>query len=1108
MTTTPPPGALPFPDGGKPESRRPSLLDNLRPTTEHGAGLHRLAGLRAGTPLAVATGYLNLGGLSTLASVAADGRAVRLLIGATPAPGLGSTRSVGEFFESVDRELRRDRNFGAFPPSRSEEHLLPLRRFLERKQVAVRRYRRGFLHGKAYLFGDSSRGDAALITSANLTGAGMARNRELGVVEYNPERVEAAIGWFDGLWEGGEEFGDALRKLLAADPLLLLDPQTIFLRVLLDLFGEESETPGGPKPERVALAGFQLDGFHRALRIVDRCGGVIYADGVGTGKTEIGLAFVEEYALRRQRHALVVAPAQLARTWERRLEAARLPARVLTFQQLADDEQLTADPGRARPHLGVEKDAYGLVVVDEAHAFRNPDTGWHRALSRLLGGEPKPAVFLTATPINNGLMDLFHLVMAFARHDAAFAPFGIRSLRDLFRAAGARSRDAANLDPDLLFPLADLVSVRRDRQFIEEHYPDATFPDGTPVRFPEPRLATERYDLDAVWPGLVREITGAVESLTLARYRPSAYRRVAPERSAKEEGLAGLLRSAILKRFESGHHPCRLTVERMETAHRAFLDAWDAGFVPGGEALRRVLEQDLDETGAAAYLREELDEAEREPAADFDPKLRAEVAADAARLCRVRERLEALRPGDDPKLRLLRRLLESPETPRKVIVFSAFADTVRYLREELPEDLGGRRRAVVIGADTTPEERTAELGRFAPKSVLGRDAPPPGSGEADLLLTNDVLSEGQNLQQAAAVISYDLPWNPQRVVQRYGRVIRLKSEHRTVFLTTMLPAPGDLEPILRLEAAIRRKLRAADLYGLEVEIVEGAGADPGAEVLRFADRLARGDRTLLDEPEGSGLDDAFSGEALRRRFQQALAEGALKKLRNLPWGVGAAFRRPAPGVFGGTGTGAGRGRGPSPAAGTRTPGVFFACRTRQDDRYWRFVPAPPGAGPPPEPEPEPDALHLRRLDPGNAPGVPEPGVDLESAWAAAARSVVAEHNRLAEESRTGDPIGPRQKWALTVLRDPAAGLSGKVAGRAEKALLVGRGNLVRKALGAIEQALRKKSIPRSEAARRIVALVDAEGLREVKPPEPLKKITGEEDLGVVCWMALLPPPNA
>lgn len=113
-----------------------------------------------------------------------------------------------------------------------------------------------------------------------------------------------------------------------------------------------------------------------------------------------------------------------------------------------------------------------------------------------------------------------------------------------------------------------------------------------------------------------------------------------------------------------------------------------------------------------------------------------------------------------------------------------------------------------------------------------------------------------------------------------------------------------------------------------------------------------------------------------------------------------------------------------------------------------------------------------------------------------------------------DPAGrgrsapPRQKWALEVLRNPASGLSGKVAGRAEKALQVGRGNPVRKALGEIERALSAGKIPLSDAARRIVALVDAEGLREVKPPDPLKRIAGEEDLGVVCWMALLPPPTA
>ena len=115
----------------------------------------------------------------------------------------------------------------------------------------------------------------------------------------------------------------------------------------------------------------------------------------------------------------------------------------------------------------------------------------------------------------------------------------------------------------------------------------------------------------------------------------------------------------------------------------------------------------------------------------------------------------------------------------------------------------------------------------------------PEDGEVDLLLSNDVLSEGQNLQQAAAVISYDMPWNPQRVVQRYGRVIRLKSDHEQVYLTTMLPEPGDLEEMLRLEAAIRRKVKAARTFGMEIQVIEG---EEEREIRAYARRLTDGDR--------------------------------------------------------------------------------------------------------------------------------------------------------------------------------------------------------------------------------------------------------------------------
>ena len=198
----------------------------------------------------------------------------------------------------------------------------------------------------------------------------------------------------------------------------------------------------------------------------------------------------------------------------------------------------------------------------------------------------------------------------------------------------------------------------------------------------------------------------------------------------------------------------------MIAAHEAFLMAWDSGQVLSREALREAAAEDLDETALAEWVAESLDEADSESIEDYRPEYRDDVAADLSRLEAVRGALGSLRAEIDPKLALLRRLLvEVPS--KKVVVFSSFADTVRYLDEHLPDDLDGRRRVTVIGAETDPDERTRMLSRFCPETVVRPGYEPP-DGEVDLLLSNDVLSEGQNLQQAAAVVSYDMPWNPQR----------------------------------------------------------------------------------------------------------------------------------------------------------------------------------------------------------------------------------------------------------------------------------------------------------------------------------------------------------
>jgi superfamily II DNA or RNA helicase len=1058
---------------------RPELLDNRTDDTFHAAALaYLVADVDGRHPLSIATGYVNLAGLHELARIL-DGRPVRLMLGAAPDPGLGSPPPPIDGFRLQLEALRGERDFSRFPPSRAAERLAAVESWLGRPEVEVRRFARQFLHGKAYLFGDQGDPRVALVTSANLTGAGLFRNLELGLAHYQPNVAAQAIEWFDSLWGEAADFGEDLRALLFPDPGRV-DPRTVYLRALLELHPPEPDDPGrASRPTGLELASFQRDGYERARVIARTRGGVIYADGVGTGKTEIGLAFIEERTKEDGVFALLVTPAQLKARWEERIHQAKLSAQVISFQELATDEQLVPAAGRTHRHLSIDKDSYRLVLVDEAHALRNEDTTWYRAMERLLGGARKQVVLLTATPINNGLWDLYNLVMLFARHDRAFSAIGIDSVRNLFLEAGANERDPESLSPDVLYPLADAVSVRRDRAFIESSYDDATFPDGTPVRFPTPTLQTRRYDLDAAHPGLFESIADEIDALTMARYRPSAFD-LAEEEERTEVQLAGLIKSGLLKRFESCWWACLQTVDRMLVAHDAFLAAWAQGQVLSRDELRAAAAEDVDQAGLAGWIEEGLESEGRRRAEEFEPEFGPAVAADRDRLTAIRGELIALGEGEDPKLELLIRLLEESEA-KKVAVFTTFGATVRYLDEQLADRVGGRERVAVIGGETTPDERTAALSRFTPDTVVWPGYEPPG-GEVDLLVSTDVLSEGQNLQQAQAVISYDMPWNPQRVVQRNGRVIRLRSPHDEVFLTTMLPTPGDLERLLGLEARIQGKIKAASgVYGMESEVIEGMEV----ELRTFAERLAEGDPDLAREVEEES--GAFVGEELRRMIDRAMQEGELERVRRLPWGIGACFRQ----------TAAGRSQG--------APGVFFATRTRpmadQGDgyRYWRFV------------ELGSDVLIsgdleiLRRIDPhGGEPSEPD-GINFDAAWEKVAASIVAEHNQRTDLRAQQEQIGPRQRWALDLLRDPTVSIQmgSDRLDEADAALSVERSSAVRRALREVQDRLEGSEISRDSAAAEVVKLVEDFGLRPVEPP-PLPEPITAEDLGVVCWMSVLP----
>lgn len=1078
-----------------PASKQPEIVDNGG-RYGHADALRYLA-TNYPRPLAVATGYVNLGGLREVADL--DGpsdRAVRLLLGAAPMPGFGDDATVeetleaGKVFDETLRRLIAQRNFDAFPPSRRLEALQRVDEFLASDRVQVRRYLERFLHGKAYLFTaspalDQGAPSAALVTSANLTAAGMYANKELGMVQYQPNVVAQAIGWFDELWEHPQtqDYKDALRRLLFPE-VPEYTPQQIFLRMLLEYYGDEIEDVAIVSDR---LARFQRDGYQRALRIVKTHGGVLYADGVGTGKTHVGLEFINEYARRQGLHVLVISPAQLRdRNWRKALVEANLPGEVISFQELAMDEQLARnDAKQTKRVLQMDKEVYRLVIIDEAHAFRSPDTTYYHALNRLLGGTPKDLVLLTATPVNNALWDLYHQMMLFARHDAHFAdaPLEIADLRKFFRDGGAN--DPESISAEVLFPLIDAVTVRRDRRFLEKHYANDHFADGTPVRFPTPRLIQRRYDLDAAFPGAFYRIRDAIGALKMARYQPDSYRIGGSQTAGNQQALAGLIQSGLLKRFESSLSAALVTVTRMLGMQDAVISACEhMGAVPSPASLRdlytEVREGEVLPETVEAIL--EGDE-EAIPLEDLAEHYLDDLRHDRVLLAEMREDLEALAAQPDPKMEALREILAS--TPaRKVAIFTGFGDTARYIEDQLkddPEARGGREMTTVIGDSLDSDERQAQIERFAPKSVTGDDAATARGGEVDLLLATDVISEGQNLQQAQAVISFDMPWNPQRVVQRNGRVIRLLSPHDEVYLYTMLPEQGELDSILGLEAKLTAKIRAANAaVGMESPVLAEVATEERtfADLKEYAGRLAGGDATLLDEGEGAAT-GMFSGEEYRQLLSRAEREGRRTQLEEMPWGVGATFTAhlATPEVV--------------------LPAVVFAARDRRGKRHWRAVTRDGNVL-------DRDLEMLRLADPAEQPRAPFPdSLDLEAAWQAAAADICAQHNALLDPLSRAVTLPLSQRWAADLFLDPSLPQRNDFE-RAYEALRVPRDQAVLRALSAVRRDVNEGRLKPLDAAEEIARIVlDIYGLQPAKVEVEQPYAITPDDLGVVAYQLVL-----
>jgi hypothetical protein len=1074
--------------------------------------------------LAIAAAFFSPAGLADLAPHLDGIERVRLLFGVEAPrdaelrrPALGETpeqfeaRLMREGLKEIDAAARAARD--RFPFTR--EGIIALRRLVARlrgRNVEVRRYERAFLHAKAYIFAppeDAIDGKAGVIAgSSNLTGGGLRSNLELNLGRYDDPIVAQARAWFNALWEDAEpvDLAQTFDEIFAS-----YTPWEIFLLILFQLYGNEISAL--EKEDRnLPLTTFQMHGVARALRLLRERGGAIVADEVGLGKTFIAGEIIRVYRANRQR-VVLLCPAQLRdTTWKKFLHRFEFDRGVecLSYEQLANDIQLR-DPQRpyaTQTHLQSPLDDYQLVVVDEAHNFRNPDTPTRAAvLRRVLFGQPRHVLLLTATPVNNSLWDLFYLIRFFARQDAFLADRGVLSVYERFRQA--MREDPANLSPDLLYPIIDAVCVKRTRQFVKKHYAGDTIkgPDGRshPIIFPEPRAISVRYVLTDPLPKLFDAIEAALDpdggsdTLTFSRYAVESFLIDGQDAESEAQAAAtiGLLRSGLLKRFESSALAFGRTLDTLIKNHEAFLAALDKGYVVTSRFLREITADD------EALLEELLAESnDTRPAQDYrSDELRAAVRADLAKLRALHDKIAALSADRDPKLNALVHELErivaqareeatdaiDEVQRRKVLLFSFFADTVEYVRDFLNEEvdrnptLGSyRKRIVAVTGDDDLEDvsRQDAIYGFAPVST---EAPPGRDADVyDILVTTDVLAEGVNLQQCRHIINLDLPWNPMRLVQRHGRIDRIGSPHPRVFLRTIFPADR-LDQLLNLEQRILAKIAmAAASVGVASPI---AGATHGYQV--FTETREEIERLLKEDPalyeRGGSASAAQTGEEYRQTLRKALADNRDRIMR-MPWKAGSGMVK------------------------GKQRGVLF-CAAVGDRTLLRFIPADESW----RPRNGEDAivselgscLRLAECEP-QTPRIVPPALEEErifDLWSAAQRHIWQAWMIETDPANLQPKLRPLNRKVAEFIRDNVP--TDIDAGRIKRALDIVESPWPRRDELSLREWFADETRSGIAKARHLIDRILETGLEPFQEPPTLPTIRMDE-IELVCWLAISP----
>lgn len=627
------------------------------------------------------------------------------------------------------------------------------------------------------------------------------------------------------------------------------------------------------------LYDFQKDGVVGLVSKLEKYNGAILADSVGLGKTFSALAVIKYYELRNDK-VLVLAPKRLRENWtiytqndvRNVLADDRFNYDVLNHTDLSRYDGFSGDIDLKTINWG----NYDLVVIDESHNFRNNNptkddrmTRYERLMEEIIKkGVNTKVLMLSATPVNNRMNDLKNQI-AFITNDnpQALDAYGIDDLDNELRLAQARYNEWSSLEEKQrttsrflemvnpgYFKILDLLTIARSRKHIVKYYNTKEIGE-FPKRLKPISIKSDIDTRKNV--SSIKEVNDEIKSLNLSIYQQMAY--VLPNRKVRyeelydtqtsrgvfrqedrETSLTGLIRVNLLKRLESSIHSFTLTVSRMVTQIEDIL-----------EVISKSQNNEIKLPSLINYDDEELETAFEDYAVGNKNKIllgdmdlhrwKMDLEEDLVKLKQIQRGASSVTPNRDEKLNdllwLIDNKIQNPinEENKKVLIFTAFADTANYLYDHVADyvkNKHGLNSALITGGGTNKTNMSGIkvtnmediLVNFSPISKHRNKIDAAASEEIDILIATDTISEGQNLQDADYLVNYDIHWNPVRVVQRFGRIDRIGSKNTQIQLVNFWPNM-ELDEYINLENRVRGRMVLSNVSSTGEDDVINEDAD-------------------------------------------------------------------------------------------------------------------------------------------------------------------------------------------------------------------------------------------------------------------------------------------